>query len=309
MSVIEITNDKVSLKIEEGQSILKATLDAGVPHAHACGGNGICSSCRIYVDEGLENFNPRNEKEKQLSDQLGLLPEVRLACQSTLKGDVKLRRLVLDEVDEAIILKHGRSDKPRSLGEEIDASVLFVDIADYTSFSETTSAYDVVHVLNRYFHIAGNVIKKHGGRIIDYYGDGFLAIFGLDGNPNHPQNTQNAGYELCDEIEKFDAAVHELIQHDFKIRLGAHSGKVIWGTIGIEGMQKEAAIGETVNLASRIENANKHLNTRFLCSEEFFKRLSSPCQVIGEYEIEAKGITKKLKVYSLDKLGANTSAL
>ena len=118
------------------------------------------------------------------------------------------------------------------MGKELDASVLFVDIADYTAFSENTSAYDVVHVLNRYFHIAGKVIKKHGGRIIDYYGDGFLAIFGLDGNQNHAQATQDAGYELCNEIDYFDSAVHELLHHDFKIRLGAHAGKIIWGTLG-----------------------------------------------------------------------------
>jgi len=306
MSVIELTNDQVSLKATEGQTILDATLNAGIPHAHACGGNGICSSCRVYVDEGIQNVAPRNTKEQKLADQLGLLPEVRLACQTAIKGDVKLRRLVIDDVDEAIILKHGRADKPRSLGKEVDASVLFVDIADYTAFSEKTSAYDVVHVLNRYFHIAGNVIKRHGGRIIDYYGDGFLAIFGLNGDLNHAQNAQNAGYELCDEIDKFDHAVHDLINHDFKIRLGAHSGKVIWGTIGIEGMQKEAAIGDTVNLASRIEQANKDLNTRFLCSEDFYKRLSCPCAVINEYEIEAKGKTEKVKVFALDKSLANS---
>ena len=301
MAVIELKNDKVSLKTEPNSTILESTLAAGIPHAHACGGKGLCSTCRVYVDKGLENVLPRNTKEESIAQKLGLLPEVRLACQSQIEGDVEMRRLVLDDVDEAIIIKHGSALKPRSLGEEIDASVLFVDIADYTAFTESTSAYDVVHVLNRYFHIAGSVIKKHGGRIIDYYGDGFLAIFGLNGEPNHAQHTQDAGYEFCDEVDKFNHAVNDLIHSDFRIRLGAHSGKVIWCTIGIEGMQKEAAIGDTVNLASRIENANKTLNTRFLCSEEFYARLSDPCQVVGEYEISPKGKSDKVKVVALDK--------
>ncbi len=306
MAVIELVKDQIRVESQPDETILESTLRAGIPHAHACGGNALCSTCRVYVNEGEENLCHKTEAEEKLGKQLGLLPEVRLACQTKIKGDIKIRRLVRDDIDEAIILKHGAADKPRSLGVQKDASVLFVDIADYTAFSENTPAYDVVHVLNRYFHIAGNVIKKHGGKIIDYYGDGFLAIFGLDDDPQHAQNLLNAGYELCDAIDEFDNDVHDLIDQDFKIRLGAHTGPIIWGTIGIEGMQKEAAIGDTVNLASRIENANKTLNTRFLCSEDFFVKLSRPCYVVAEHEIEAKGIKGKFKVYALDKLMPNS---
>ncbi len=300
MAVIELTNDQVSLIADPQKSILENTLSAGVPHTHACGGNALCSTCRVYIEEGLENVCSRNEEESVLSKQLGLLPEVRLACQTKIKGDVKLKRLVLDEIDEKIILDIDKTDKPRSLGVEKEASILFVDIADYTSFSEKTTPYDVVHVLNRYFHIAGTIIKKHGGRIIDYYGDGFLAIFGLDNNSEHSENLIKAGFELNAEIEKFDHLVHEILDKDFKIRLGAHTGKVIWGTIGIEGMQKEAAIGDTVNFASRIEQANKILNTRFLISEALHDKLKNKCSVCQSFEIEAKGHSAPMMVYSLD---------
>lgn len=300
MAVIELTTDRVSLAADPHKTILENTLAAGIPHTHACGGQGLCSTCRVYVQEGNENLTPRNEKELKLTQQLGLLPEVRLACQTQLRGDVKLKRLVLDEIDEKIILDIERENKPRSLGVEKDASILFVDIADYTSFTDSTTPYDVVHILNRYFHIAGTVVKKYGGRIIDYYGDGFLAIFGLDDNPLHAENLIKAGFELEAEIEKFDHLVHEILDKDFKIRLGAHTGKIIWGTIGIEGMQKEAAIGDTVNLASRIEQANKVLNTRFLISEALYHQLQNRCSVCRSFEIEAKGKAGPLTVYSLD---------
>lgn len=300
MPTIEVVNDNVSLKAEPGKTILETTLDAGIPHTHACGGQALCSTCRVYIEKGQEHLCPRNKKEEALASQLGLLPEVRLACQATISGDVKLRRLVLDEIDEAIILQHGKSHAPRSLGVEKDASVLFVDIADYTAFSEKTPPYDIVHILNRYFHIAGNIIKKHNGRIIDYYGDGFLAIFGLEDNPDHPQNLMDAGFELCEAIDKFDVAVHDIINNDFKIRLGAHTGKVIWGTIGIEGMQKEAAIGDTVNLASRIEQANKTLNTRFLISSDLFEKLEGQCRCQQNFEVEAKG-RGKIRVHSVNR--------
>ncbi len=272
MVKIELVNDQVTLNLKEGQSILEASLEADVSHMHACGGQGACSTCRVYIEEGLENLPERNPQETELPDKLGLLPEVRLACQTKPTADVKARRLVLDDIDQKIIMDYDVNAQPRSLGVEMKASVLFVDIADYTAFAEKTPAYDVVHVLNRYYYIAGSIIKKYNGRIVDYYGDGFLAIFGLDGNKNHAANLISAGFDLQDAVAQFDHDIHTLVDNEFKIRLGAHTGKIIWGTIGIEGMQKQAAIGDTVNFASRIGQANKDLNTRFLISETLYKK-------------------------------------
>ncbi len=302
MAEVTLTSDNIKLQLEGDETILQAALKKGINHSHACGGNALCSTCRIYIEDGLESLDIRNDKEQKLADQLGLMPEVRLACQIAPKNSISARRLVLDDVDRNIIMQHGESDKPRSLGEEIEASILFVDIADYTAFTEQTPAYDVVHVLNRYFYIAGNIIKENKGRIIDYYGDGFLAIFGLDGDENHATNVIRAGFALQEAIDKFDHDVHELVHKDFRIRLGAHTGKVIWGTIGIKGMQKEAAIGDAVNFASRIEQANKNLNTKFLISESLYKQFDKWCTVTGCYDIEAKGKEGIHKVYALDRM-------
>lgn len=301
MAELTLNSDKITVDCKAGETILEAALKNGINHVHACGGKAQCSTCRVFIDEGLEHVNPRNQKEQKLANELKFSPEIRLACQTTVCGKVKARRLVLDEIDRHIIMSSITGD-PRSLGEIIDASVLFVDIADYTAFTERTPAYDVVHVLNRYFYIAGTIVKKHHGRIIDYYGDGFLAIFGLDGNPDHAGHVINAGFELEEAIKRFDMEVHDLVNSDFKIRLGAHTGKVIWGTIGIEGMQKEAAIGDTVNFASRIEQANKTLNTNFLISEALYRKFEKWCTVSGEFEIEVKGKKGNHKVYALNGL-------
>jgi len=303
MASIDLITDKVSVKTTPGETILEASLASGIPHAHACGGNAFCSTCRIYIEEGAENLNARNDKEQALADQLKLPPEVRLACQTVAdEGHVIARRLVLDQLDQDLVLQAGNAQEARSLGKELEASILFVDIADYTAFTEKTPAYDVVHVLNRYFYIAGKIIKKHNGRIIDYYGDGFLAIFGLDGDEQHAGNLIKAGFDLQDAIDEFDHDISSLVGGDFKIRLGAHTGRVIWGTIGIEGMQKEAAIGDAVNFASRIEQANKLLNTKFLISENLFKQFEKWCTISGSYEIAAKGKEGVHKVYALDRM-------
>lgn len=303
MATVDLLTDQVSVKTKPGETILEASLAGGLPHAHACGGKAICSTCRIYIEEGAENLNERNEKEQTLARQLNLPPEIRLACQTVPRqGHVVARRLVLDKLDQEIIRQAGFTEQSRSLGRELEASILFVDIADYTAFSEKTPAYDVVHVLNRYFFIAGEIIKKHHGRIIDYYGDGFLAIFGLDGHEKHAINLIKAGFALQEAIDEFGSNVHNLVNQDFRIRLGAHTGKVIWGTIGIEGMQKEAAIGDAVNFASRIEQANKELNTKFLVSQALFKKFERWCTVKGTYSINVKGKEGFHKVYALDRL-------
>ncbi len=302
MAKIEFSNEKICIESNSGDSLLETALSQGINHAHACGGNAFCSTCRVLIQEGLEDLPARNQKEAALATQLGLPNEVRLACQTIPTADLKVRRLVLDKVDEHVILQYGEGGAPRSLGQVKEASVLFVDIADYTAFSEQTPAYDVVHVLNRYFYIAGSIIKKFNGRIIDYYGDGFLAIFGLDDDPKHAGNLISAGFALQDAVDKFDHDINALVNRDFKIRLGAHTGKVIWGTIGITGMEKEAAIGDTVNFASRIEQANKALNTKFLISESLYRQFDKWCTISGSYEIEAKGKEGVHTVYALDRM-------
>ena len=302
MVKVELINDNTVLNLKEGEDVLKASLRSGIKHACACGGMAYCSTCRVYVEEGMEHIPQRNGKEEVLATRIGLTPEVRLACQLKPTGDIKVRRLVLDDIDKQIIQTSGPDEQPRSLGEEKEASVLFVDIADYTSFAEKTPAYDVVHILNRYFFIAGNIIKEFNGQIIDYYGDGFLAVFGIDGDKNHAANLISAGFALQDAIEKFEHDIHDLVNDSFRIRLGAHTGNIIWGTIGIEGMQKQAAIGDTVNFASRIEQANKELDTKFLISEALYKKFNKWCTISGSYEIKAKGKKGIHRVFALDRM-------
>ena len=186
-------------------------------------------------------------------------------------------------------------------GEEKVASVLFVDIADYTEFAERTNDFNALRVLSLYFRIAGHIVKAHGGRIIDYYGDGFLAIFGLSGSKDHALDLINAAFVFQDAIKKFDEYMRFLTHSDFRIRLGAHTGKLVWGTIGIEGMQKKTAIGDTVNFASRIEQANKELNTEFLVSESLYKQLNQEIVGSKSYNITVKGKSGQHQVYALDK--------
>ena len=99
MPIITCLPDRKEIDVRDGDTILEATLRANLAHAHACGGHARCSTCRVWILEGLENCVARSDRERSLADRLGFGQEVRLACQTKVAGDVKLRRLVLDETD------------------------------------------------------------------------------------------------------------------------------------------------------------------------------------------------------------------
>src|SRR3954470_16734919 len=102
--------DRRTAPIDAHETILRASLRAGVPHAHACGGNARCSTCRVQIVDGLDACAPRTDKEHALAARLRFAPEVRLACQTTVAGDVTVRRLVLDQTDLTLIVQSETPD-------------------------------------------------------------------------------------------------------------------------------------------------------------------------------------------------------
>jgi adenylate cyclase len=94
---IDFEGEKI-VSVEDGQTILEASLRGGIRHFHACGGNAKCSTCRIKILEGSENVSAINKREQRLRKSILLSPDVRLACQTTIvKGSIKVNRLIRDE--------------------------------------------------------------------------------------------------------------------------------------------------------------------------------------------------------------------
>ena len=97
--VVRFTSDR-NIQIQEGQSILDASLAAGIPHFHVCGGNARCSTCRVLILAGKGALTSPNEKENLLKDQMHFSAGIRLACQTYVKGNgVRLTRIIRDESD------------------------------------------------------------------------------------------------------------------------------------------------------------------------------------------------------------------
>ena len=142
--------DDVSFEVAAGETLLEAALRADLPMAHACGGRAKCSTCRVWVLDGLEACPARTGDEAVLAEKLRLTEEVRLACQLRPVADIRMRRLVLDDLDLAMSSQLDRSVATQS-GQARDIVVFFSDVAGFTSISETLSPYDVMYLFNRYF--------------------------------------------------------------------------------------------------------------------------------------------------------------
>jgi len=252
--------------IAGGETILHASLRSGVPHAHACGGNARCSTCRIQVINGLEHCGPRNDRERVLAARLRFAPEVRLACQTTVTGDVKIRRLVFDQTDVDLVDQSGTPDVVAPIGEERSVAIMFVDIRGFTPFAEPLLPYDVVHALNRYYDEVGRVIAEYDGHIDNYMGDGLLAVFGLDDPAGSARRAVGAARGIVAAMERLKPYFDVVYGRSFDIGIGIHYGEVIVGAVGAAGRRRVTIVGDAVNIAARIESATKAVGARVLIS-------------------------------------------
>jgi adenylate cyclase len=180
-------------------------------------------------------------------------------------------------------------------GKTREISVLFSDIRGFTSMSETQPPQKIVEILNRYFSRQVAVVFKHGGTLDKFIGDCIMAFWGapLD-DPQHAQNAVACALEmervLLDFKRELGADVAE-----FDVGIGIHSGSAVVGFIGAEQKLDYTVIGDTVNLASRIEGATKGV-ARILVSEETMRRCGAAFDftAMGQYKVKGRAQTVDL---------------
>ena len=304
---ISFKPDNISTEISTDESILTAALRNGINHLHACGGSARCSTCRIQVVSGLENCNPRNELELKLADTHNFSDDVRLACQTTITGDVDIRRLLVDIEDLKFSTLNHKKLGP--IGSHRKVAILFADIQGFTPMSERMQSYDVMYVLNKYFDFAGKIINANGGEINNYIGDAFLAIFGLDDAGDEVFRAIKSGLEIQDNLITFAKTIEVNFNEEFKVRIGIHYGDAIIGMLGSRGTERLSVIGDTVNMAARVEAANKESDTFMLVSETAYEEVRDRVEVHDYIRVKLKGTSERSSLYEISKVIGDTNAL
>ena len=196
-------------------------------------------------------------------------------------------------------------------GDNIWVSISFTDISSYSTIIEHMSPETAVKFLNEYFSAMHDVIEKHNGQIINYIGDSVMVVFGAPEKlEDHELLSVRCAIGMREQLNKLNQKWDEnefsryWKNHEIDVitaRTGIHTGSVIAGNIGSDRMLQYSTIGDTVNVASRLEQRNKEFSTNILFSHEIYTSLTKDLYNSAQYQgkINLKGRDNKTKVYSI----------
>src|SRR6202007_3258114 len=242
------------VEVTPGTSVLEASRLAGIPHASVCGGRGRCSTCRVRIRGDVHGIDPPAEDELRVLRRTSATSTVRLACQLRPHGAVEVTPLLSPFSHAA----DGRRRVDLAQGSEREIAVLFADIRGFTALAEGRLPYDVAFVLNRYFAAMGRAVEAAGGRVDKFIGDGVMALFGIEtGSEAGCRQALAAARLMSERLAELNAALRVELDRPLRIGIGIHCGPVIVGEMGYGSAAAITAIGDAVNIASRLEELTK----------------------------------------------------
>lgn len=185
-------------------------------------------------------------------------------------------------------------------GDRREVSVLFSDIRSYTSLTERLQAEEVVQMLNEYFESMVEAVFNHKGILDKYIGDAMMAVFGTPFPlKDHAWKSVQSALEMRHRLAEFNACRVKEKKDAIRIGIGINSGSVISGNIGSSKRMEFTAIGDGVNLSSRLEGASKQYGCDIVISENTYKQCKEHITVRELDRIRVKGKTQPVGVYEL----------
>ncbi len=197
-----------------------------------------------------------------------------------------------------------RSD-PGLGGRNLELTVLFCDIRGFTSRSAGRPPHEVVRLLNRFFTAMVEAVEEeHDGMINKFLGDGFVALFNAAGDqPDHASRAVDAAERMLQKLETLNADSEAEGGQTLAIGVGIHTGRAIVGNIGSQQRLEYTAIGETVNLASRVEGLTKKVGEPILLTDATRARLSADRPLRPLTPQPVAGLADPVAVYAPDGVG------
>ena len=185
-------------------------------------------------------------------------------------------------------------------GEKKELSVLFSDIAGFTSISERLDPETLVELLNKYLSAMTDIILQHRGNVNKYLGDGIMAIFGAPrGDPNHASLACFAALDSQAELVKRREQWKAEGQPEISARIGINSGWLVVGNMGSQARMEYTVMGDTVNLASRLEGANKYYDTLILLGPRTYELAAQDIEAREIDRMRVKGKKEPVVVFEL----------
>ncbi len=206
-----------------------------------------------------------------------------------------LQRYVSPQVAKYVV-EH--LDEVKLGGQLVEATILFSDIRGFTTMSEKLQPEQVVSLLNEYLQAMTDVIFRHEGTIDKYIGDAIMALFGFPiHHADHTRRAVATAFDMMHELKALQARWGQQGLPRIDIGIGIHTGKMVVGNIGGRQRFDFTAIGDTVNLASRVEHLNKELQTHILLTADAYAQVRDIVQVGEPYSEYVAGKEAPVVVY------------
>lgn len=258
----------------------------------------LCA-CILEIGEGNLKARADLHTNDEFNDMALAINEMATGLQERERLKMSFARYVSRHIMEKIL----ESETPLKLeGERRKITVLFSDIRQFTKLSEKLSPEQVVSILNRYFETMIEVIFKNHGTLDKFLGDGLMVEFGAPlEDAIQEKHAVMTAIEMQKEIKRLCSEWEKEGKPKINIGIGIHTGFAVVGNIGSEKRTEYTAIGDTVNVASRLEFATKILNTPILFSEETYKALDPKefkCKNLGPLTLP--GRAEPVTVYTIE---------
>ena len=196
-------------------------------------------------------------------------------------------------------------------GELRTVTIIFTDIRNFTTLSESESSDVVVEWLNDYFGRMNVIVESFGGHINKYIGDGLMIVFGAPvdrGDKEEARAAVDCGLAMLEEVEKMNKDWEGTGRPVVRIGCGIHTGEATCGVVGAERRLEYTVIGDTVNLSARLESTTKEFGVPILISEATAQLLDDKYDVQPLGEAKVKGKTKSTTVLTIARKTAKTDA-
>jgi len=245
------------------------------------------------VTQGGEGLPPPAAEEARVLARIGATAAIRLACQLRPTRDLTVVPLLPPSAGP----RDGLLSVNPGQGVEREIAVLFADLRAFTRLAEGLLPYDVVFILNQYFKAMGEAIEQQGGQIDKFIGDGIMALYGLEHGPEQACREALAGARAMSmALGMLNQRLAEDLREPLRIGIGLHVGPVILGQMGYGRATTLTAIGDTVNVASRLEALTKQHAVELVVSSRLAERAGVELVDFEEQRIEIRGRRRPLRV-------------
>jgi adenylate cyclase len=286
--MVTVTYPNRQVKVPKGLSVLEASLRFNIPHASVCGGRARCSTCRVRVVSDRGALPRPSGREAFVLARVGAVadPSIRLACQLRPQTDVAVIPILPTNIGADFV----RNRRRLNIGEERYVVSMFIDMRGSTKLSGARLPFDTVFLINRFVEATSEAVSSSGGQPNQFVGDGVLALFGLDTDPATAcRQALRAASAVASNVaylnHQFASEMREPIQYG----IGIHAGEVIVGDIGFRGHTVFTALGDAVNVASRLQDLTKELDCKVVVSEDVCKTAGLSSDVLTQMDVAIRG--------------------